>query len=133
MYDQKLNLIKVNRLLKKKQEELDKIINKKLKFSGKAFVVFKSKEDAEIVFNFEKFIFRKCWRVTKSICNKMDRIYATRADDPNDIVWENMALSDCWRFGRRCCTVIIALAFIVFNFFAVFYINTIKSNAKGRI
>ena len=104
-----------------------------MKFSGKAFVVFKSKEDADTVFDFEKFFFRSCCRNLKAICSPLDRIYVERADDPKDIIWENLALTDCWQFGRRVLTVVIALAFIVFNFFAVFYLNTIKTNAAARL
>ncbi len=109
------------------------MISKKAKFTGKAFVVFRSKADADTVYKHEKFPFRKCWRATKSICNPMDRIFAERADDPNDVIWENASVSNCSRFGRRILTGIIAAVFIMVNIFALVYINSVKNNAQGSI
>ena len=63
----------------------------------------------------------------------MEKINVIRADDPKEIIWENMALTNCWRIGRRILTVIVAIAFIIFNFFTCFYLNTLKSNTSGRI
>ena len=131
--DKQLNLLQVNSLLKQKQNELSKLIAKRAKFTGKAFVVFRSKEDADTAFKHEKFIFRKCWRATKSICNPMDKITAVRADDPNDVIWENTSYSNCWRFGRRILTVIIAFVFIMVSMFSLVYINAVKNNAQSGI
>lgn len=63
----------------------------------------------------------------------MDRIYAVRADDPKDIIWENMALSDSWRLARRLLTVIVSIVMIVMNFFVCYFINTVKSNMHSVI
>ena len=108
------------------------MVKTKSKFSGKAFVVFASTDDVDKVFNYEKMIFRKCWRITKSLCSKMDKVYPLRADEPNDILWEHLALTDCWRFGRRLLTIIIGLSFNIFCLFICLYINTIKSNTSGK-
>lgn len=133
MLDKKLNLLQVNQLLKLKQDEMNILIKNKSKFSGRAFVVFHSVDDCNKVFNFEKQPFRKFWRITKSICNQMDRIYPVRADDPKDIIWENMALSDCWKLARRILTIIVSLVMIVMNFFVCYFINTVKSNMQSAI
>lgn len=63
----------------------------------------------------------------------MDRIFAERADDPNDVIWENASVSNCSRFGRRILTGIIAAVFIMVNIFALVYINSVKNNAQGSI
>lgn len=63
----------------------------------------------------------------------MDKITAVRADDPKDVIWENASYSNCWRFGRRILTFIIALTFIMVTVFSLVYINAVKNNAQSDI
>lgn len=59
--EKELNLMAVNKLLHRKQEELQSTIKSNPHFSGTAFVVFRSKKEAEKVFSYESNICRRIY------------------------------------------------------------------------
>ena len=59
-------------------------------FTGKAFVVFKTSKIADKVMSFE----RSNWQRFKRIfCRPRIKFTTSRAPEPRDIIWENMAIT----------------------------------------
>jgi ApbE superfamily uncharacterized protein (UPF0280 family) len=98
IFEKEMNLMAVNKLLRRKQEELNSTIKRNPHFSGTAFVVFKSKQEAERIYQFENSIFNRL----KSFfsCNPMDHISVAMAENPNDILWENAGSGGIIQYAR---------------------------------
>jgi hypothetical protein len=131
IFDKEMNLMAVNKLLRRKQEELNSTIKRNPHFSGTAFVVFRSKQEASRVFEYENSIFTRIYFWFS--LNPLLRISITQAENPNDILWENASKGGCALFGRQVCTVIIAFAFVFLNGAAQIFINSAKSNQLAEI
>lgn len=131
IFEKELNLMAVNKLLRRKQEELHATIKRNPHFSGTAFVVFRSRTEAETVFNYESNLFRRIYYFFS--CNPMNRISTAMAENPNDILWEHAGSGGWIQFGRQICTVLVAFVFLFLNFMAQIFINSEKNNRLSQV
>jgi hypothetical protein len=123
----KLNLIHTNEMILKTKLETENEIKNKSNFTGIAFVVFKTKEQRDTVFGYEHGPFTLLSKYCCYFCtSELSKINFSSADEPKDIIWENLRVSDWTRFKARAKTAVVGTLLTGVCLAIIVYINLIK-------
>jgi hypothetical protein len=125
--------------LMKKGNNLDK-------FAGSIFVIFNTVKDKERFYNkFPHSILEKVFNKFKNIrncfiCDKEKRkkfylrnkINVQYANEPEDIIWENLEYTYCQRLARKSFIYFISILLLFILFIIVFKLSSIQNDVKNK-
>ena len=125
--------------LMKKGNNLDK-------FAGSIFVTFNTVKDKEGFYNkFPHFFLEKVFNKFKNIRNcficdkeKRKKIYLRNkinvqyANEPEDIIWENLEYTNCQRLARKLFIYFISIILLLVLFLIVFKLSSIQNDLQNK-